>query len=101
MLNKKVNYQGKESTWGYVIFLKVRELAHYLTSKKEKLDFVKPEYEIERIDSYNIRQKILNISYVDWKKLGLSKGTLHYMKQNAMSDKPFTLNAHVLERVNK
>ncbi|AKB61422.1 CRISPR-associated protein Cas1 [Methanosarcina mazei SarPi] len=30
-----------------------------------------------------------------------SKGTLHYMKQNAKSDKPFTLNAHVLERVNK
>lgn len=37
----------------------------------------------------------------DWKKLGFSKGTLHYMKQNAKSDKPFTLNAHVLERVNK
>ena len=54
MLNKKVSYQGKESTWSYVIFLKVRELAHYLTSKKEKLDFVKPEYEIEKIDSYDI-----------------------------------------------
>ncbi|KKG10287.1 CRISPR-associated endonuclease Cas1 [Methanosarcina sp. 2.H.A.1B.4] len=99
MVNKKVSYQGKESTWSYVIFLKVRELAHYLTSKKEKLDFVKPEYEIERIDSQEIRQKILNISYVDWKKLGFSKGTLHYMKQNAKSDKPFTLNSHVLERV--
>ena len=35
----------------------------------------------------------------DWKKLGFSKGTLHYMKQNAKSDKPFTLNSHVLERV--
>ncbi|WP_052279157.1 hypothetical protein [Methanosarcina acetivorans] len=101
MLNEKVNYQGKESTWSYVIFLKVRELAHYLTTKKEKLDFVKPEYEIERVDSYEIRQKILNISYVDWKKLGFSKGTLHYMKQIAKSDKPFTLEAHVLERVNK
>ena len=78
--------------------LKVRELSHYLTSKKEKLDFVKPEYEIERIDSQEIRQKILNISYVDWKKLGFSKGTLHYMKQNAKSDKSFTLNKHVLER---
>jgi CRISPR-associated protein Cas1 len=27
MLNKKVSYQGKENTWSYVIFLKVRELA--------------------------------------------------------------------------
>jgi CRISPR-associated protein Cas1 len=99
MLNKKVSYQGKERTWSYVIFLKVKELAHYLTSKKEKLEFVKPEYEIERIDSQEIRQKILSISYVDWKKLGFSKGTLHYMKQNAKSDKPFTLNSHVLKRV--
>jgi CRISPR-associated protein Cas1 len=69
MMNKKASYQCKESTWGYVIFPKVRELAHYLASKKEKLDFVKPEYEIKRIDSYDIRQKIFNISYVDWKKL--------------------------------
>ncbi|AKB44190.1 CRISPR-associated endonuclease Cas1 [Methanosarcina vacuolata] len=60
MLNKKVSYRGKESIWSYVIFLKVRELAHNLTSKKEKLDFIKPEYEIERIDSYDMRQKILN-----------------------------------------
>jgi CRISPR-associated protein Cas1 len=101
ILNKKVSYQGKESTWGYVIFLKVRELAHYITNKKEKLDFVKPEYEIGRIDSYDLRQKILNISYVEWEKLGFSKGTLHYLKQNAISDKPFTLNSHVLERVNQ
>ncbi|MDY9926079.1 CRISPR-associated endonuclease Cas1 [Methanosarcina sp.] len=58
MLNKRVSYQRKESTWNYVIFLKVRGLAHYLTSKKEKLDFVKLEYEIERIDSYDIKQKV-------------------------------------------
>ena len=96
-LNKKVSYQGKESTWSYVIFLKVRELAHYLTSRKEKLDFVKPEYEIERIDSYDIRQKILNIFYVGWKMLRFSKRTLYYTKQNTKSDKPFTLKSHFLE----
>ncbi len=101
MLNKKVSYEGKQTTWGSIILLKARELAHYLTGKKKELDFTIPEYEIERVDSYEIRQKILNISYADWKKLGFSKGTLHYMKQNAKSDKPFTLNAHVLERVRK
>ncbi len=39
--------------------------------------------------------------YVEWKNMGFSKGTSHYMKQNAMSDKPFTLNAHVMERFEK
>ncbi len=28
-----------------------------------------------------------------------SKGTLHYMKQNAKSEKPFTLNADVRDRL--
>jgi len=32
--------------------------------------------------------------------MGYSKGTLHYMKKNAESNKPFTLNKHVRERVN-
>jgi len=31
--------------------------------------------------------------------MGFSKGTLHYMRQNAKADKPFTLNAHVRERL--
>ena len=30
-----------------------------------------------------------------------SKSTLQYVKQNARSDKPFTLNAHALENVSK
>ena len=31
--------------------------------------------------------------------MGFSKGTLHYMKQNAKDNKPFTLNAHVKEKL--
>ena len=99
--NKKVKYQGKQSSWSYVIFLKTRELAHYLIGKKKTIDFLKPSYEIERQDSNEIRKKILDISYSDWKKLGFSKGTLHYMKKNAKENKPFTLNKHVMERLGK
>ncbi len=36
-LNKSVNYQEKEVSWNYVIFLKTRELAHYLIGKKKEL----------------------------------------------------------------
>ena len=41
------------------------------------------------------------MSYTDWKKLGFSKGTLHYMKKNAEADMPFTLNTHIRERLNQ
>ena len=44
---------------------------------------------------------ILSIPYAQWKKRGFSKGTLHYMKKNAESDKPFTLNKHVITRLDQ
>jgi CRISPR-associated protein Cas1 len=44
-------------------------------------------------------QKIIDMPYTEWKKRGFSKGTLHYMKQNAKSNKTFTLNTHVRERL--
>ena len=97
--NKAVEYQGKESAWSYIIFLKTRELAHYLTGKKRKLDFSTPLYEIDRQDSDEIRRKILAIPYAEWKKMGFSKGTLFYLKKNARDGKPFTMNKHVWERL--
>ena len=101
MFNEKVDYEGKNITWSYILFLKTRELAHYLIGKKKTVNFLKPSYEIERKDSNEIRKKILDISYSDWKKLGFSKGTLHYMKKNAEENRPFTLNKHVIERLGK
>ncbi|WP_292471173.1 CRISPR-associated endonuclease Cas1, partial [Methanolobus sp.] len=98
-MNKKVTYHDKSMMWSYVLLLKTRELAQFLTGKKRKLDFTNPSYKIERQDTDEIRKKILSISYTDWKKMGFSKGTLHYMKQNAKRNKPFTLNAHVRKRL--
>ncbi|WP_366931316.1 CRISPR-associated endonuclease Cas1 [Methanolobus sp.] len=50
-------------------------------------------------DSDEIRPKILSISYSEWKKMKFSNVILYYMKKNAMSDKPFSLNEHVRERL--
>lgn len=99
--NKRVSYKGNMTMWNYVMFLKTRELAQYLVGKRQEIDFVYPQYATKRQDTSDIRQKILSISYTEWKKLGYSKGTLHYMKKNAKADKPFTLNAHVRERLEK
>jgi CRISPR-associated protein Cas1 len=98
-MNKKVPYKKQSVMWSYALLLKTRELAQYLVGKRKTIDFSKPAFAVERKDSDDIRQKILSISYSDWKKMGFSKGTLHYMKKNAGADKPFTLNAHVRERL--
>lgn len=54
---------------------------------------------VERKDSDLLRKKIIDMPYTEWKKMGFSKGTLHYMKKNAKDAKPFTLNVHVRERL--
>jgi len=51
--------------------------------------------------SFSIREKMLSITYTEWKKHGFSKGTLHYMKKNAEGDQPFTLNKHLMTRLNQ
>ena len=42
-----------------------------------------------------LEKTIIAILYTEWKKMEFSKGRLHYIKQNGMSGKPFTFNAHV------
>jgi CRISP-associated protein Cas1 len=98
-LNRKTDYINKDLTVSYVLFLKVRELAQHLVGKKSSLDLSTPVPLLVRMDTDWLRAKIKKITYAQWKKLGLSKGTLHYMKQNANSDEPFTLNKHILDIV--
>ena len=78
-----------------------KRLSHHFVGKRKTVEFIKPVYVAERDDSDLLRKKIIGMSYTEWKNMGFSKGTLHYMKQNAKSDNPFTLNAHIRERVER
>ena len=54
---------------------------------------------LDRIDNKELRDKILSITYSEWKKLGFSKGTLHQLKEKAKSDKPFYLQKRLKEKL--
>jgi len=95
----KVPYQKASYEWSYVAFLKARELAHYFTGKRKSIDFYSPDPELKRQDSIELREKILNMSYSEWKRMGHSKGTLHYLKKNAKSSKHFSLHRNVATRI--
>lgn len=76
--------EGKDKTdnMGYYIVSKGQRVSPLPNRKNQRiktkvLDFVSL-VGVQRVDSHEIRQKILNISYIDWKKLGFSRGTLHY-----------------------
>jgi len=99
VINGKVEYRKKNSSWGSVLLLKARELSHHLVGKRKTIEFIKPVYVGKRDDTDLLRKKIIDMPYTEWEKMGFSKGTLHYMKQNANSGKAFSLNAHVRERL--
>jgi CRISPR-associated protein Cas1 len=65
------------------------------------LNLIYLNYAINCLGADDIRKKILSIPHAEWKKRGFSKGTLHYMKKNAEGDQPFTLNKHVLTRLDQ
>jgi len=67
--------------------------------RRYSIEFIKLVYVVKRYDSDLLRKKIIAMPYTEWKKMGFSKGILHYMKHNSRSDKPFTLNAHVKKRL--
>lgn len=97
--NKTISYLGREYNWSYILLLKTRELAQYLLNKRKNIDFSVPFPTLERKDSYELRHKILSLSYSEAKKLGIGKSTLWYLKQNANSHKPFKIYKKVREKL--
>jgi CRISP-associated protein Cas1 len=97
--SQTVKYRGMNQQWGNIILLKTQELANQLLGKRKTIDFASPHEELERVDNQNLRNKILNLSYVEWKDMGFSKGTLHNLKLNAKGSKPFTINSHIRIRL--
>lgn len=88
LLSSKVPYQKASYEWSYVIFLKAREMAHYVAGKRRSIDFSGPDPNLVREDNRVLREKILNMSYSEWKRMGYSKGTLHYLKKTAIDQYP-------------
>jgi CRISPR-associated protein Cas1 len=99
--NKTVSYLGNGYSWSYVLTLKAKELAQYLSGKKNAIDFCVLFPHLEREDGYELRQKILKLSYSEAKKLGIGKGSLWYMKHNALSGKPFKTYNKIKEKLDR
>jgi len=54
---------------------------------------------LKRDDKEEMRRKILDMTFSEWEKMGYSKGSLHYFKRNAKSDKPFKIYEKVKRKL--
>jgi hypothetical protein len=76
-----------------------QELGRFLLNKTNSLDFVDPSPRLERSDSLALRRRILELTQREAKELGIGKSTLHYLRQNAVMDRPFRIYQKVAERL--
>jgi CRISPR-associated protein Cas1 len=97
--SKTVKYRNRNYQWSSIIDLKAHELANYLLGKRKTIEFVKPDSDLSRLDNVELRQKILNISISKWQRMGYSKGSLHYLKKNAKSEKPFYIQQRIKDKI--
>ncbi len=83
--------EHKSLQWSTIVNVKAQEIANYLTEKRKKFDISKPDIRLERIDDKVLRDKIMNMSYSEWKKMGRSKGTLQYMKKKVKEGEQYKI----------
>ena len=97
--NRKVAYKGKNYSYESILLDDVRQLANFILDKKKDLQFDIPEIEVERSDSKEIRQKILNMSLDERKRLGINKSTLWYQKKKLTEGKKINIYTKVLSKI--
>lgn len=97
--NSGVRYRGERLKWDTVIEEKTSELARFLTNKMSTVDFAEPSPKLDRLDDRKLRKRINSLTSHEAKKRGLGKSTLHYLRRNAHSERPFRVYGKVREKL--
>ncbi len=97
--NIGTNYKGITCKWDTIILRKTQELARYLSGKTKKLDFNEPKPNLHRTDNKDLRKRIIGLSQSQAKELGIGKSTLHYLRKNAKTNRPFKVYQTVASKL--
>jgi CRISPR-associated protein Cas1 len=89
--NSAVSYNGRALKWDTVIEKKTDELGRYLVGRTDGLDFLQPFPSLHRIDDKCLRGRIVSLTPQEAQRLGIGKGTFHYLRENARSGKSLTV----------
>ena len=78
---------------------KTQELARYLLGKSGWIDFMEPAPSLVRSDDRELRKQILEMSMEEARELGISKSTLHNLREHARSDRSFRVCQKVVSKL--
>ena len=67
--------------------------------KKKEFELIIPKMRLNRNDNLELREKILNMTSDERKKLRINKSTLWYIKKNLSDDKTIQLYDKILLKI--
>ena len=85
--NRRYSFNNKQHTLENIMFENVRILGKYLSGKTNVLKFSIPDLKITRVDSQDIRSKIMAIDSEKRKALKINKSTLWYRQKKIKEGK--------------
>ena len=98
--NARYNYKnGKNYSYQIILQDNLQQLANFIVDKKKEFDFVIPKIKLNRNDELELRNRILNMTSDERKKLGINKSTLWYIKKNLSEGKTPKIYEKILTKI--
>ena len=97
--NSGVRYRDRASKWDTVIEQKTVELGRYLVGRTAELDFSEPSPKLVRDEDREIRKRILSISELEARQLGIARSTYYDLLRNARRKLSYKVCAKALENL--
>jgi len=98
--NAKCNYKnGKQYSYQIILQGNLQQLANFILEKKKEFDFIVPTIRLNRKDSLELREKILNMSLEERMRLRINKSTLWYLKKNLSKGKTPRIYKKILTKI--
>ena len=86
--NAKYNYKnGKNYSYQIILQDNLQQLSNFIVDKKREFDFVIPKMKLNRNDDLELREKMLNMTPEERKRLGINKSTMWHIKKNLLEGK--------------
>ena len=99
--NSSAEYKDKNHSYQFILHDNVRILENNVSSRVKTLSFNIPEIKIDRVDHAVLRNRILNMSPEERKKLSPARNTLFYMKKNLKDGKKIKVYNKVMSKFNQ
>ncbi len=98
--NARHNYKNNKQ-YSYQVILQdnLQQLSNFIIEKKKEFDFVIPKMKLNRKDNLELKDKILNMTTEERKRLGINKSTLWHIKKNLSEGKTPKIYEKVLLKI--